>query len=936
MGTHWQELKRIFSRAIELEGIEREKYLEKACKDKPELREEVLSLLKAHHNSGPLDQSLDHIKQSALSGFDFQSMKGKKIGPYKIIDTLGQGGMGNVYLADRDDKQFDQKVALKLLPTGFTTENQTKRFFSERQILATLSHKNIARLHDGGITGAGQPWFAMEYIQGKPIDEYCNHNKLTVNERLNLFLHVCEAVQYAHQKLIIHRDLKPSNILVTDDGTVKLLDFGIAKVLNSDEMSPEIIPVTRTGLLPLTPAYASPEQVKGDLVTTTSDIYQLGVVLYELLTGLRPYEVTGCTPSEIEKIICELTPTRPSTMISKTSGENRFQADASSPDSVHNDFKPELLRKKLKGDLDTIILKALRKEPSRRYDSAEQFAADINLYLTGRPVMAHPASKIYRAKKFISRHKIGVISTSAIIILLIGYAITITWHSQQTQAALIQAQQETARAEQALLRAESLQEFLLDLFRSAEPDRPADQLPRTEEILALGAERALDPNSSPPSERFEMLLAIADVYTYHSGSTQADVEQLLETAIEIARTDESLNPDDLARALQQLAQHMIFTNRDLSRAEELIDEAKSLMAGVDETHRTYTRIIIAESYLTQFRGNSDQSLQILKSHYDNLIQNSDPDPDVHALLSDRLASMFRNTGDLELSSQYRTTATELFKQHHGPESRAYTVSLANSVGLMHDLGRFQLAESNAREAISLYDRIYREPRDYRASVRLNLARTLFSMGRFHEAFEELEKSSEEWAKFLGEDPDNWISHYVTSGYFQLRMNENEQAFHEYNRLRELVEEQGSHDNFISAASEKWLAWAYCSKGEPQSGLSLIENLEQRDGDRFFGHSRDKAIFLEVKATCYSQNDDFEIALEAITASIKENDFPGQLFPFVQRRILMADNLASLGRMNEATEKLNEAEQHLHELMQTNHPLLEEIQSARQDILASVN
>jgi eukaryotic-like serine/threonine-protein kinase len=345
MGTHWQELKRIFSRAIELEGKEREKYLEKACKDKPELLEEVLSLLKAHHNSGPLDQSLDHIKQSALSGFDFQSMKGKKIGPYKIIDTLGQGGMGNVYLADRDDKQFDQKVALKLLPTGFTTENQTKRFFSERQILATLSHKNIARLHDGGITGAGQPWFAMEYIQGKPIDEYCNHNKLTVNERLNLFLHVCEAVQYAHQKLIIHRDLKPSNILVTDDGTVKLLDFGIAKVLNSDEMSPEIIPVTRTGLLPLTPAYASPEQVKGDLVTTTSDIYQLGVVLYELLTGLRPYEVTGCTPSEIEEIICELTPTRPSTMISKTSGENRFQADASSPDSVHNDFKPELLRK---------------------------------------------------------------------------------------------------------------------------------------------------------------------------------------------------------------------------------------------------------------------------------------------------------------------------------------------------------------------------------------------------------------------------------------------------------------------------------------------------------------------------------------------------------------------------------------------------------------
>jgi eukaryotic-like serine/threonine-protein kinase len=748
METHWQTLKRIFSKAIELEGEEREKYLEKACKDKPELLDEVLSLIEAHDSSGPLDQSLDHIKQTALSGFDFQSMKGEKVGPYKIIDTLGQGGMGNVYLAERDDSQFNQKVALKLLPAGFTTENQTKRFFSERQILASLNHENIARLHDGGITGAGQPWFAMEYIQGKPIDRYCNHNNLSINERLKLFLHVCDAVQYAHQKLIIHRDLKPSNILVTDDGTVKLLDFGIAKVLNSDELEPEIIPVTRTGLLPLTPAYASPEQIKGEPVTTTSDLYQLGIILYELLTGSRPYEVTGCTPSEIEEIICELTPTRPSTIITKASGDNRFQSDASSIGSADSDFKPKPLRKKLKGDLDTMILKALRKEPARRYDSAEQFAADINLFLSGRPVTAHPDSKIYRAKKFISRHKIGVTSVSAIIVLLIGYAITITWHSQRTQEALTQAQHETARAEQALLRAESLQEFLLDLFRSAEPDRPADQLPSTEEILALGAERAMDPEASPPAERFEMLLAIADVYSYHSGSTQADIEQLLETAIEIAREDETLSPDDLARALQQLAQHMIFTNRDLDQAEDLINEAKSLLTETDETNRTYTRVLIAESYLAQFRGDPEQSFQKLQSHYDELIQESDPAPDVHATLSDRLASMYRSSGKLEESSHYRTIANEMFKQHHGPESRAYTVSLANSVGLEHDLGRFSLAESNAREAISLYNRIYKEPRDYRASVRLNLARTLFSMGRFDEAFEELDKSSEEWAVFL--------------------------------------------------------------------------------------------------------------------------------------------------------------------------------------------
>ncbi len=936
METHWQTLKKIFSKAIELEGEEREKYLEKACKDKPELLDEVLSLLEAHGSTGLLDQSLDHIKQTALSGFDFQSMRGKKIGPYKIIDTLGQGGMGNVYLAERDDKQFNKKVALKLLPAGLTTENQTRRFFSERQILASLNHENIARLHDGGITGAGQPWFAMEYIQGKPIDEYCNQNKLTVNERLKLFLHVCNAVQYAHQKLIIHRDLKPSNILVTDNGTVKLLDFGIAKVLNSDEMAPEIIPVTRTGLLPLTPAYASPEQVKGEPVTTTSDIYQLGIVLYELLTGLRPYEVTGCTPSEIEEIICELTPTRPSTIITKYSGANSKQNETSTTISVERDFEPKLLRKKLKGDLDTMILKALRKEPDRRYDSAEQFAADINLYLSGRPVAAHPDSKIYHAKKFISRHKAGVISASAIIILLIGYAITITWHSQRTQDALIQAQQETVRAEQALLRAESLQEFLLDLFRSAEPDRPADQLPSTEEILALGAERAMDPDSSPPAERFEMLLAIADVYSYHSGSTQADIDELLETAVEISRNDESLNPEDHARALQQMAQHMIFTNRNLDRAEELIEEAKSKLSDSDPTNRTYTRVLIADSYLAQFRGNPEQALQIIKTHYDELVQNSEPAPDVHAILSDRLASLFRNTGKLEESSHFRLIATEMFKQHHGPESRAYTVSLANSVGLEHDLGRLTVAESNAREAISLYDRIYQEPRDYRASVRLNLARTLFSMGRFDEAFEELEKSSDEWAVFLDQDPDNWLSHYITSGYFHIRMNENDKALQDYTRLRELVEEQGARNNYIDAASQTWLAWAYCRNGDSQSGLSLLQHMEEQDGSRFFGHPRDKASLLEIKAVCYNQNEEIEPAFENITASIEEYDVPGQLFPFVQRRILLSEILVTLGRHGKASDILTEAEQHLHELYPSNHPLIEEIQTARQDIIASVN
>lgn len=935
MKTHWQTLKKIFSNAIELEGEEREKYIREACKNDPHLMEEVQSLLAAHDVSGPLDQSLDHVKQSALSGLDFQSMKGRKIGPYKIMDTLGRGGMGNVYLAERDDNHFTQKVALKLLPSGFTSENQTKRFFSERQILASLNHKNIAQLYDGGITAAGQPWFAMEYIEGKPIDEFCTHNQHSIKDRLKLFLNVCNAVQYAHRNLVIHRDLKPSNILVTDDGTVKLLDFGIAKVLNKDELSPDNTPLTQTGMLPLTPAYASPEQVRGEPVTTASDIYQLGLVLYELLTGCRPYEVSGHSPSEIEKIICEHTPVKPSTIITKSSGNNITGKKISSARNNKQELTPKFLRKKLKGDLDTIILKALRKEPDRRYDSAEQLASDIQRCLSGRPVAAHPSSKYYHAKKFVSRHTIGVISSAVIILLLIGYAITITTHSQRTQEALNQAQQETERAEQALGRAEALQSFLLDLFRSAEPDRPADLMPRTEEILALGAERAMNPESSPPAERFEMLLAIAGVYSYHATTTQSEILPLMTEAVELARNEQALNSDDLARALQQKAHHLLFVDRNIDRAEELIQEAQLLTEHGDISRKTNIRVAISYSWLAQFKGNPDQALNLLESFTEPENTELD-DADTRAMLYDRLASLYRNHGRLDESSHFRAMATEQFKTHHGPESRPYAVSLANSVGLERDLGRYTVAENNARKAIELYNQIYQEPRDYRASVRLNLARTLFSMGRIDEAFEELDKSSEEWAVFLDQDPENWLSHYITSGYFHMRMNDTDKALQDYSRLRNLVEEQGARNNYIDAASQTWLAWAYCRIGDSQSGLSLLQKVDQSNGERFFGHPRDKASFLEIKAVCYDQNNEAEIALEHITAAIEEFDVPGQLFPFVQRRILKADILASIDRHDEASAILTEAEQHLHELYPSNHPLMEEIQSASQDIIATVN
>ena len=300
--------------------------------------------------------------------------------------------MGLVYEAE-ETGSVRRRVALKVIRAGLDSREIVSRFEAERQALAVMNHPGIAKVLHAGTTEAAQPYFAMELVRGLPITQFCDSHRLAVPERLELFIAVCHAVQHAHQKGVIHRDLKPSNVLVVDQdgrGQPKIIDFGIAKVLNPEDHIPDQIPVTKTGLLPLTPAYASPEQIRGEPVTTASDIYQLGVVLYELLTGFRPYEVSGRTPSEIEQIICEQTPTRPSTAVTHVA-----EADG---DGTRTGGKtdPDLLRKKLKGDLDTIILKALRKEPDRRYESSEQLAADIGLYLSGRPVSAHPDSRMYR------------------------------------------------------------------------------------------------------------------------------------------------------------------------------------------------------------------------------------------------------------------------------------------------------------------------------------------------------------------------------------------------------------------------------------------------------------------------------------------------------------------------------------------------------------
>ncbi|MPY87308.1 MAG: protein kinase, partial [Luteitalea sp.] len=415
----------------ELEGVppaSQHDYLTERCPD-PELRREVLSLLAAE---GEASDYLDRFAQGMLPALATPpDPRGRRIGAYRLLRLLGRGGMGVVYEAERADGQFEQHVALKLLTTALTGTEAHDRFLVERHILAGLGHPAIAHLLDGGVVADGTPWFAMEYVDGEPIDAYCDRRQLGVRQRLELVLQICDAVEHAHRRLVIHRDLKPANILVTSEGRIKLLDFGIAKLLGAMGGS-GAAPPTRTGQPVMTPEYASPEQVRGEPLSTASDVYQLGILLYRLLTGRWPYTLGSRHGGDIARTICEQTPTRPSTVVFRETQEPSTPAAQAVVDEIcrvrHS--SPARLRRQLRGDLDNIVLKTLRKEPERRYGSVDALAQDIRRHLDGHPVTARRDTVVYRGRKFLERHAVGVTAAAAVVMVALVLAGLHTWRIQ--------------------------------------------------------------------------------------------------------------------------------------------------------------------------------------------------------------------------------------------------------------------------------------------------------------------------------------------------------------------------------------------------------------------------------------------------------------------------------------------------------------------------
>jgi serine/threonine protein kinase/tetratricopeptide (TPR) repeat protein len=551
----WERVEEIFGAALEQPLAARPHTVAEACGDDEELRDEVLSLLESADSAGDYFSELaSRAGVAPAAEIDPDRFVGRTIGRYRLVRPLGRGGMGIVFLAARDDRQFEKEVALKLLPIGLGAGEGLQRFLRERQILARLEHPGIARLLDGGVTDDGTPYYVMEYVDGAPIDRYCDDRHLAIQARLDLFLQVCDAVEHAHRHLVVHRDLKPGNILVGEDGSVKLLDFGIARVLDDGDADGESTLTRR--MRPMTLAWASPEQVRGEPITTASDVYALGILLYRLLTGLHPYRRDFTSPSDAERVICEEEPTQPSARLDAADAAEGNAIGEARGSSVQR------LRSDLAGDLDAIVLMALRKEAERRYASVSHLADDLRRYRKGLPVHAHRDSIGYRVSRFVRRNRLAVAATVAVLTMLLAFVALAIRYGVSTAAHGRALAAEAANTQDVM-------DFLMGLFQTADPVQGFGDTVRARALLDEGAAR-LAATDARPDVRARMMNSLARVY-YNLGLFD-DAVALHRDALAVQRDLYGDAHPEIAETLTLLAD-ALHGMREFEQAEPVYHDA---------------------------------------------------------------------------------------------------------------------------------------------------------------------------------------------------------------------------------------------------------------------------------------------------------------------------------------------------------------------------
>ena len=737
MDARRRDAESLFERALDVDPGERRDWLIGATCGDAELRAEVESLLEAHERAEGVLERADPLRLTTASLVGASPvLPGARLGRYRIVQEIGRGGMSTVYRAERADGQFQQAAAVKIVRAGPYDEDLRRRLLTERQILASLDHPDIARLLDGDLTPDGRPYLVMEHVEGLPIDGYCDRGRLTVTERLRLFCRVVRAVHHAHRNLVVHRDLKPSNVLVTPEGQPKLLDFGIARILGPAPVE-EASPVTRPGFLPMTPEYASPEQVRGEVLTTASDVYSLGVVLYELLCGHRPYAFAGGSPREVVEAVCGREPEPPSRCL--RAGEGficaRGRRSAATPAAVAaaRRSSPERLERRLRGDLDAIALKALRKEASERYDSAENLARDIERHRDGLPVEAYRTSRLYRARKFVRRHRAGTLAAAVTFLSFLVGAAAAAWQAAEARGERDRADAARTEAEAALERARDVTGALEEILKTSDPWAPGFRDTTTARaLLNLGLAR-VESLEGQPGVQAGLLDVLARVRTSHGGLAEA--ESLAHRSLALRRQSLGEDHPEVAASLNTMGD-IARQRGHYHEAEALHREALDLQVrrlGPEHPDVAGTLTDLASQIPGQRPEREELSRQAVA------IRRASLGADHPLVAADLmvLGSILRNGGRPEEAEASYREALEIRRKVLGPEHPKVAETMVHLADLMQKYGdRTMSAESLYRQALDMQRRALGEGHPARVHALGSLASLLSGRGE-HAAAERL-------------------------------------------------------------------------------------------------------------------------------------------------------------------------------------------------------
>lgn len=924
----WRKANSLFEGALEKPPSDRFEYLTAECGGNTALFQAVQDLLSSFDLATGFFDRMEEELSGAMADAQADPLRaGTLVGDYEIVERIAAGGMAVVYRASRHNRDFQQEVALKVLKRGLDTADLLRRFRAEKQILARLQHPDIAHLYDGGMTDEGTPFFVMELIDGQPLNDYARAHNLTLHKRIELFLRICRAVQFAHRNLIIHRDLKPSNVLITADGTPKLLDFGIAKLLSPDQEAASAL-ITQPENRLLTPDYAAPEQIDGRAITTSTDQYQLGLMLYELLAEVRPFELREKSLTERRRIILQETPSAPSTQVAGTR-----------------------LARSLRGDLDTIILTALRKEPERRYESVGQMAEDLEAYLAERPVRAQPDTYRYRLRKFYQRNRIPVLG-GAIAVLLISLLTTVY------TVALIR---ERDRAQAEADKASRTAEFMQSLFYQANELTQQGEELSADELLSLGLDR-LDTMQVDPAVKGYLYQAIG--LTYMGMGLEESAEGPLKQALALrppgdtptqAASDAYLTLGSIYMAqgetpradsllslawdiTQQLPQSAYSSDINLlvslaeinlhqeqfEAAERFAQQAEALaLARNDTLSDYYANVLFAKGYLYMEQGKLDQAIEAMQSMRQLALNKSDAAPTpLLAGSSHNLAETLLRAGRLYEAQQREAEAIAAWRASVGPPSSFFLEMVKTKASIEQRLETFEEALNTLREIRSISLDLYGEdlPPRYGATLS-DMAEVFRELGQYDSARYYAEAGLAVEVKELGpSNPEVGISR-GSYGLILTNLGQLAEAKTQFDQGREILVENFAKDHWHVAVLDHNFSFWLEAKGEIDSALTLLPQVAEIHAQTFGPHNLFVIQSLRRCGNLARSHDRAELAAKWLEVALARTDSAEQFQKLRLRSRLLGD-LAELYQAEGESEKSTA-------MQQEQQVLLAELEAMRQ-------